>query len=120
LRQNKKAELVFDSGGSDTALVIQHVEHVEMGTLAGTVQTTEGQPIPDARVLVVWGPTHPDLAALTNESGRFQLGSLDPGRYVIEIDAEGYLATRGRVRVLPGSTRVYRIVLEDEAVPEIN
>lgn len=89
-----------------------------MGLLVGVVRTTDKQPIPDARVLVVSGPTHPDIAALTNENGRFRLGGLEPGRYRIEVDAEGFLPVQGGVRVLTQGARFYRIALEPIVVDD--
>lgn len=95
-----------------------------MGILRGVVETTDGDPIADATVYVVEGPPHPDIAAQTNENGRFRLGGLGPGEYVIEVNAEGFSPRRGRVRVLTAGSRFYHIVLEpiedeDDGVPEI-
>lgn len=83
-----------------------------MGLLVGVVRTTDRQPIPDARVLVVSGPTHHDIAALTSENGRFRLGGLEPGKYRIEVNADGFLPVQGGVRVLTKGARFYRIALE--------
>ena len=83
-----------------------------MGLLVGVVTTTNRQPICDARVMVVSGPKHPDIAGLTNEEGRFRLGGLEPGNYRIEVDAEGFLPAHGGVRVLTKGARLYRIALQ--------
>lgn len=63
-------------------------------------------------MLVVSGPSHHDIAALTNAKGRFRMGGLEPGKYRIEVIADGYLPVRGSVRVLAEGTRLYRIALE--------
>ena len=44
-----------------------------------------------ARVYFVSGPAPlPDIAALTNEEGRFTLSAPSPGPYMIECNADGY------------------------------
>ena len=89
-----------------------------MGVIVGRVVTVDEQPIEDAAVMVVSGPTHPDVAALSDERGAFRLGDLVPGRYVIEVDAEGYVSRRGRVPVRSERATHIHIVLQDEYVPE--
>ena len=101
-----------------------------MGILKGAVTSTEGEPISEARVMIVSGPMHHDLAGLTNDNGRFRMTGLTPGKYRIEVDAEGFSPAQGGVRVLSQGARLYRIALEprepdegddgDGSVPEID
>jgi len=51
-----------------------------MGAIVGNITTTKGEPIADASVMVESGPSHPDLAAITDESGAYHLGDLEPGQ----------------------------------------
>lgn len=84
-----------------------------MGLVVGTIVDEEGEPIAEATVMVVAGPTHTDLAAVTDENGDFQLG-LDPGLYKLEFHKEDFRTARGRVRVRPqGRTRVRVRLLPD-------
>lgn len=83
-----------------------------MGILKGEVTTAEREPIPEARVMIAEGPSHPDIAGLTNDDGRFRLTGLVPGKYKIEVDADGFQPARGGVRVLSKGARFYRIALE--------
>lgn len=83
-----------------------------MGILKGVVTTAEREPIPEARVMIAEGPSHPDIAGLTNDDGRFRLTGLVPGKYKIEVDADGFQPARGGVRVLSKGARFYRIALE--------
>jgi hypothetical protein len=46
------------------------------------------------------------------------LGGLEPGRYRIEVDAEGFLPVQGGVRVLTQGARFYRIALEPIVVDD--
>ncbi|MCX7347392.1 MAG: carboxypeptidase-like regulatory domain-containing protein [Alphaproteobacteria bacterium] len=99
-----------------------------MGILKGAVTSAKGKPIAEARVMIIAGAVHPDIAGLTNDDGHFRMTGLTPGKYRIEVDAEGFSAARGGVRVLTQGARLYRIKLEpidydvetDGSVPEID
>ena len=39
--------------------------------------------------MIAEGRSHPDIAGLTNDDGRFRLTGLAPGKYKIEVDADG-------------------------------
>ena len=57
----------------------------------GAVRDRAGVPVAQARVYFVSGPgSYPDIAALTNEDGRFTLSAPSPGAYLIECNADGY------------------------------
>lgn len=47
----------------------------------------DGQGILDATVLIVEGPDHYDIAALTDEDGHFSFNDLRPGRYSLQVNA---------------------------------
>lgn len=62
-----------------------------MAVIAGTVLTTTGQPVAEARAYYVAGPVPlPDIAALTDAAGRFFLEAPAPGSYRLECAAEGF------------------------------
>ncbi len=66
--------------------------------ISGTVRDGHGRPVAGARVYIVDAPAAvPDIAALTDESGRFALGTGVPGRYVVEAAAEGWKPVRATV-----------------------
>jgi len=90
-----------------------------MGVIKGTVKTTDDEPVPEASVMVASGPSHPDVAALTDDGGAFELGGLQSGRYVIEVNAAGYSPARGRVRVRDEGTTRVGITLQEGDAPEI-
>jgi hypothetical protein len=92
----------------------------EYGTIIGYVRTLDGEPIEEATVIVVAGPAHLDIAAITDARGRFQLGNLAPGRYTIRVFADGYEPVSGRVRVYSGERSRVNVVLANEVVEEIN
>jgi hypothetical protein len=61
-----------------------------MGTIRGRVQTWGQEPMSEAMVAISGGPTHRDIAALTDEQGSFWLADLLPGVYEISAHAAGY------------------------------
>ncbi|WP_394822035.1 carboxypeptidase-like regulatory domain-containing protein [Pendulispora albinea] len=90
-----------------------------MGMILGKVTTTGNQPIADAVIVVISGPTHPELAASSDERGTFRLSNLSQGDYVIQAGADGYVSARGRVCVYVAGVTRGRIVLQEDA-PEID
>jgi hypothetical protein len=68
---------------------------------------------------VASGPTHHDVAALTDEKGAFRLGDLKPGPYELVVNAEGFASVRARVNVHADVVTRVAITL-DESVPEID
>jgi Carboxypeptidase regulatory-like domain len=64
------------------------------------VRASDGQPIAGARVFFASGPGRfPDVAALTDNEGRFTLSAPTPGIYQIEAAADGFAASRNAVDV---------------------
>jgi hypothetical protein len=73
------------------------------GGVAGCI-TAGGQPQAEATVLIVESSAaHPDIAAFSNERGRYQLVGLQPGRYQLEA-LLGERSLRSGVDVEAGET----------------
>jgi hypothetical protein len=57
--------------------------------ILGRVTDSEGEPVRDAVVLIVSATaSHPDIAALTDEQGKYRLTGLAPGTYRVGVNAE--------------------------------
>jgi hypothetical protein len=57
--------------------------------IAGVVVDSEGNPVEEARVYFVQGPVPiPDIAALTDRSGRFTLSAPVSGTYQLVVASE--------------------------------
>lgn len=55
-----------------------------MGSVQGYVVTEEGKTVPDASVLIAEGPgPAPDIAAITDDTGRFVLDGFAEGTYLL-------------------------------------
>lgn len=56
--------------------------------ILGRVTDSEGEPVRDAVVLILSGTaSHPDIAALTDEQGKYRLTGLAPGTYRVGVNA---------------------------------
>jgi hypothetical protein len=67
------------------------------------VRASDGQPIAGARVFFASGPgSFPDIAALTDNEGRFTLSAPSPGAYQIEAAADGFATTRKAIDARSG------------------
>jgi hypothetical protein len=69
--------------------------------ISGIVRSANGQPVAGARVFFTSGPgSFPDIAALTDDQGRFALSAPSPGTYEIECAASGFATTRATATAL--------------------
>jgi TonB-dependent receptor-like protein/carboxypeptidase family protein len=67
------------------------------GAIDGTVKDDHGQPIANVMVSAVGATT---IVAVTDKTGRFELGPLTPGSYLLRAHSAGYTALHGQsVRV---------------------
>ncbi|MEW6471357.1 MAG: carboxypeptidase-like regulatory domain-containing protein [Actinomycetota bacterium] len=82
------------------------------GTIRGIVVSPAGTPIADATVLIDAGPGPTrDVAALTDEAGRFVLGGLPEGAYRLRaIDPDAHTGWT-EVAVAPGDIVETRVVI---------
>ena len=91
----------------------------QYGTILGFVSTPDGDPIEGATALIVTGPAHADIAAITDERRLFELSDLDPGFYVIRISADGCEPVREGVQVRGGQVSRIYVVLQSNVEDEI-
>ena len=88
--------------------------------VSGRVVDADGRPVARAAVHVVAAPTHvPDVAALTDEHGRFSLTAPAPGEYLVATTADGFRGATVRVGVGAAGTRLAEVEIElDRDEPE--
>ncbi len=75
-----------------------HALHAQ-GTISGRV-TGSGQPLPEARVLVIGSP----LSAITNDDGRFTIRNVPAGTAQVQVLHVGFQSTKKTVTVAAGGT----------------
>lgn len=100
------------------------------GAIAGVVRSARGGPLTSASVRADGSSGHFHLSAGCDESGRFLIGHLGPGRYTVSAQADGYLTEqRTDVAVEVGSVsegidlalepapRVAGLVIDQDGLP---
>jgi hypothetical protein len=81
--------------------------------ITGGVSQSGGQPVAGARVLFANAPgAVPDIAALTDASGRFTLAAPWAGTYTIAVAAEGFRSQQVSVTVSAGENRELAVELQ--------
>jgi Carboxypeptidase regulatory-like domain len=71
--------------------------------IAGRVGDSQDRSLASATVLIVDGPPHRDLAALTDSQGRYRFDSLIPGNYTLLVNASGHPQKQGQVAAQAGA-----------------
>jgi Carboxypeptidase regulatory-like domain len=68
--------------------------------ISGAVRDPRGLPVAQARVYFIEGPGPlPDIAALTDDNGRFSMSAPAPGIYRLECQADGFSPARATVTI---------------------
>jgi len=88
------------------------------GAIKGLVRDADNIPIEEVSIVIVTGPTHPDIAALTGTDGTFGFSGLQPGSYVIKAYGSEVESDELPVRVLPRKIALVEIWLETDVVDE--
>jgi len=87
--------------------------------ISGSVKDASGGAIPTARVKVVNEQSGGTLSTLSNQAGLFRTGSLVPGSYRVEVEADGFQKlVRRPVTVEVGEVAALGLVLQVGAASE--
>ena len=83
------------------------------GQVAGVVRDAGGQPIAQARVLLVAGPGPLiEMAVLTDERGEYEWAGLAAGEWTLAAYADGFQGKQLTVRIVGGQTARLDFTLE--------
>lgn len=67
------------------------MEGLSRPLVSGVVRDKRGEAVSDARLFFSAGPgPYPDVAALSDEAGRFSLSVLSTGTYTLQCMADGF------------------------------
>jgi len=69
---------------------------ITQGSLSGLVKDPQGAAMPGAAVTIKNLQTNEQISAKTNESGLFELPSLQPGRYAVTAELRGFKRVEAR------------------------
>src|SRR2546425_9383783 len=88
-------------------------------SLVGAITDTSGAVVPGAEVTITEVNTHFTRSSITNDSGNYVFGNLDPGKYRVEVQLPGFKkAVRGDVDVLVNTTVRVDLQLEPGEVSQ--
>src|SRR2546430_8769198 len=74
------------------------------GAIGGTVTDSSGAAVPNAKVIVKSNGTNAEETVMTDDTGYFRVGKLQPATYTVTVDAQGFAPFKAeRVVVQVGS-----------------
>src|SRR5690606_235483 len=80
------------------------------------VRASDGRPVSDAFV-ALRAPTGEEVGrVLSDDAGRFSLGPVPPGQYILTVSSLGYATAARKVEVVPGEEASIDVVLVTDAV----
>lgn len=83
-----------------------------VGSIEGQVVDDTGRPLADVTVMIKTSDQpHPDIAAVTDDTGTFGLYNLPEGRYVLAAHGSSEHSTEAEVIVLPGRANRVQLVI---------
>jgi len=82
------------------------------GIIRGIVRNDFDEPVEDISVVIVTGPSHPDVAPITSADGTFDFGQLSPGNYILRAHGDKVESELVSVRVNAKKVAFVEIWLE--------
>ncbi len=111
------AALVVIGIAAPTTVAAARVD--ETASLSGVVQDPDGRAVANAAVVARQMLTGVSTASVTDEKGTFSIAGLAPGRYVVEVTANGFaINTRNNVDLTAGKTSTLTFTLAVGAINE--
>lgn len=92
-------------------------DETETGTIKGTVSSSKGGPISEARILISDRTTGKTVAVRSDASGAFASGELAASDYTVRAEVRGFITASTVVTVKPGSAMTVDLALGPEPLP---
>src|SRR5690606_32819949 len=94
----------------------RHVGAQEQPNVHGHVRASDGRPV-SAAFVALRAPTGEEVGrVLSDDAGRFSLGPVPPGQYILTVSSLGYATAARKVEVVPGEEASIDVVLVTDAV----
>ncbi len=94
------------------ALASPMVAQQPAATLSGTVTSTTGAVVPNAKISVKDVATGQLMTAESNSSGAYSVSNLAPGQYQVSVSAEGYASKTEQVTLATGAAQKLDVGLQ--------
>jgi len=119
MKQRSLARVALAAASIATALTGTAAAQAVRGTLLGTVQDSQGAPVPGVTVTATETRTNVARSVVTNQSGNYVFANLQDGLYRVETGLSGFKRfSRDGVAVTVNSTVRVDVVLEVGAMEE--
>lgn len=76
------------------------------GSISGTVQDESGATVPGATVKVTAIGTNISRDVVTDDNGFYRIGALDPGKYTVKVEKDGFTSVENKELVVNTATDV--------------
>ena len=91
---------------------------IGIGTITGRISDASGAIVPGATITVVSADTNFTFKATANEDGLYRVLSLNPGKYRVTVEAQGFKKTTQEVELRTGDTLAVDAALQVGSVNE--
>ncbi|MCP2520041.1 tetratricopeptide repeat protein [Candidatus Aminicenantes bacterium AC-335-A11] len=78
----------------------------------GTVKDEEGNPVPNAKITLTLIARNISISFKSNKKGKFFRRGIDPGRYLLTVEIEGYHTLKKEIRIKAGEELRMDIIVE--------
>jgi hypothetical protein len=85
---------------------LQSQAQLTRGAVSGTVRDQAGAAIPGAKITITNPATNFSRTEISNESGFYRVGALDPGTYSVQVEATNFSKVENREVVVSTSSEV--------------
>jgi hypothetical protein len=89
------------------------------GGLAGTVTDSSQAPVPGATITIINIQTGASRTVVTGGDGAYRISDLEPGRYTVSVELQGFQKVQADVIVLLGRTADFPAVLKVGGLAEV-
>lgn len=89
-----------------TLFTVNAFGQLTRGSISGTVQDESGATVPGATVKVTAIGTNISRDVVTDDNGFYRIGALDPGKYNVKVEKEGFTSVENKELVVSTATDV--------------
>jgi tetratricopeptide (TPR) repeat protein len=108
LKKNRKVRLIIIT----FILLFYFILNAQDAKFRGTVKDEEGNPVPNAKITLTLIARNLSFSFKSNKKGKFYRRGIEPGRYLLTVEIEGYQTLRKKIYIRAGEELKMDIVIE--------